>query len=1113
MSNLRIDFEADAAETGFRLQRLEILNWGTFNRVVWAIEPGGHTALLTGANGSGKSTLVDALLTLLVPYGKRSYNQASGAERRRERDERTYMLGAYGKVKTEESYTARTQFLRTRDDFSVLLAVFANATYGQELTLAQVFWIEDDGVKKFFALAQRALSIQRHFSDFGKIAELKKRLRGANVEVYDEFVRYSRQFCKIVGLRSDKALDLFNQTVSIKEIGGLNQFVRDHMLERSDAQEKIAQLRTNYDNLTRAHAAILKAERQLALLRPLVAEADQYDAQEQKLRELRAAEDAVPAFFAQRRIELIDQARTITDAALARAAEQRDALDAQLAALRQREYELKSAIDRDEVGEQLRNIEKDIAHLEALMEPKRREERRYSELARKLNRPAYAGEAEFDSNRVDVQAALGPLEAQHIRLGEQRDEQKLRQNQLQTACAEIASELASLRGRKSQIPERDLQVRAGLLQALELDEGQAPFVGELLKVRDNERAWEGAIERLLNGFGRQLLVTEPLYARVSAYVNSTDLRGRIVFHRVDERRAPSARTLEADALPHKLEIKPGTAFQQWLHAELHDAYNYTCCDTLEQFRHEHRAITREGLIKSGGARHEKDDRRSIGDRKFFVLGWDNRDKIREYEAEQRRQQAALTEVDQQIKRLDEQRKLRQEQLGWLKELLAFDRFGAIDWQRDARQIAALREQQRQLEQSSDRLRQLRADLAALQAELAETQREREAAGSAATNHRRDLDEYARQRADAETRLSIFPADEVARYAPLVAARVKARELTLGNIRDAEDETRTSFRSAFSGEQGRLNSLRDSLVRRMLDYKNAFTSDTNDVDAAIDALNEFRRMLATIERDDLPRYAERFKRLLDEKVVADIVIFKSALEKQEEEIRDNIRNLNQSLRTIDYTQSTYIQLNHDPSRDAEVREFKVALTACLPDVGQRSSAETNEASFQKIRSLIERFEHDERWTTKVTDVRFWLDFSASERYKEDGSEKNYFSDSSGKSGGQKAKLAYTILASAIAFQFGLDTDGARANSFRFVVVDEAFSKSDETNARYAMELFKQLHLQLLVVTPLDKTHVVEPYIAACHFVTNSDEENDSRVYNLTIAQYHERKAVVQASTAP
>ena len=60
----------------------------------------------------------------------------------------------------------------------------------------------------------------------------------------------------------------------------------------------------------------------------------------------------------------------------------------------------------------------------------------------------------------------------------------------------------------------------------------------------------------------------------------------------------------------------------------------------------------------------------------------------------------------------------------------------------------------------------------------------------------------------------------------------------------------------------------------------------------------------------------------------------------------------------------------------------------------------------------------------------------------------------------------------------------------------------------MELFRQLDLQLLVVTPLDKTHVVEPYITACHFVTNTADENDSRVYNLTIAEYRERKLAMQ-----
>lgn len=136
---------------------------------------------------------------------------------------------------------------------------------------------------------------------------------------------------------------------------------------------------------------------------------------------------------------------------------------------------------------------------------------------------------------------------------------------------------------------------------------------------------------------------------------------------------------------------------------------------------------------------------------------------------------------------------------------------------------------------------------------------------------------------------------------------------------------------------------------------------------------------------------------------------------------------------------------------------------------------------------------------------------SERYRSDNSEKEHHTDSSGKSGGQKVKLAYTILASAIAYQFGLNQDMTKHKSFRFVVIDEAFSKSDDGNARYAMELFKNLNLQLLVVTPKDKINVIEPYIASLHFVSNTPEGNYSSIASISIEEYrHNRQAALSSS---
>ncbi|MBF5067562.1 ATP-dependent exonuclease SbcCD, C subunit-like protein, partial [Salmonella enterica subsp. enterica serovar Istanbul] len=96
---------------------------------------------------------------------------------------------------------------------------------------------------------------------------------------------------------------------------------------------------------------------------------------------------------------------------------------------------------------------------------------------------------------------------------------------------------------------------------------------------------------------------------------------------------------------------------------------------------------------------------------------------------------------------------------------------------------------------------------------------------------------------------------------------------------------------------------------------------------------------------------------------------------------------------------------------------------------------------QVRRIIERFrgregtaEIDGRWTRKVTDVRHWFTFSASERWREDGREHEHYTDSGGKSGGQKEKLAYTVLAASLAYQFGPEWGAERSRSFRFVVID-------------------------------------------------------------------------------
>jgi len=81
---------------------------------------------------------------------------------------------------------------------------------------------------------------------------------------------------------------------------------------------------------------------------------------------------------------------------------------------------------------------------------------------------------------------------------------------------------------------------------------------------------------------------------------------------------------------------------------------------------------------------------------------------------------------------------------------------------------------------------------------------------------------------------------------------------------------------------------------------------------------------------------------------------------------------------------------------------------------------------------------------------------------------------------------------------------RSRSFRFVVIDEAFGRGSDESAQYGLRLFAQLNLQLLIVTPLQKIHVIEPFVDSVGFVHNEDGRA-SMLRNLTIEEYREEKA--------
>ena len=245
---------------------------------------------------------------------------------------------------------------------------------------------------------------------------------------------------------------------------------------------------------------------------------------------------------------------------------------------------------------------------------------------------------------------------------------------------------------------------------------------------------------------------------------------------------------------------------------------------------------------------------------------------------------------------------------------------------------------------------------------------------------------------------------------------------------------------------------------------------------------FSSVLRRVENEDLPRHRERFEHYLNENLVGDLLMLNRRLDEHHEAIEGRIEEINQALRDIDYGDETYVRLRLVNRQGQDVMDFRRALRAVF-EHGIAPAAEERLRIFERVRLLIEGFQRDPDKTQLVTDVRRWFSAGVRELHRADDSEANYYAATTGKSGGQKAKLAFTILASA----FPLNTVCRRHRTMHQTSVScdrrSLFAhRRSEFDSRHAA--FLRLGFQLLIVGPLDaKAKLAVPFVQTIHLASN------------------------------
>jgi uncharacterized protein YPO0396 len=1117
-------FSTSSNTSGFRLQYMEVYNWGTFDNQIFKIEPKGNNSLLTGANGSGKTTFIDALLTLLVPLkNDRFYNQSSGVQKKGDRSEESYVLGHYGDIQKEGDLSATSQKLRDKTTYSVLLASFSN-TDEKIITLFQVRSFTNGVMKRTFGIAYKTLNISSDFSDFDAKGNWKKRLDKIYnisnkkwIEYYDSPNKYAERLRERFGMRSVKALSLFNQVVGIKVLGDLDEFIKTNMLENRDAENEYNQLKDSFTTLINAKNDIDKAKEQIKQLEPINSIATQLEEIDVKIEKTKKDREKAVYWFAQKGLELANTESKKLENLI-------QEIDAKILELKSKETELKSKetdlqvqIKSDEVGRQIKDLENEIVRITKTRDNRKTNLDKYNKLIEKLEFKFSTNEKEFVETRNLAKERRNKCS---FETEKERESLRLAKNNSEDLKAKINDGIEtvnSLKENNNNIAGRVAQIREDILQNVGGTKDEMPFIGELIKVDDLE--WESSIEKVLHNFALRLIVPEKYYQAVNKYVNSTNLKGRIIYERYKEftslkslQNYPSDKNL----LINKISFKSKSKYIDWIEDCVIKQFNYICADNLSGFNTLDKAITKEGLIKRKG-RHEKDDRKQITDRNNYVLGWDNKDKINWWRVEiknlqekEKEQIKLIREIERKIKSIV----ILEEDLSDIFKL--FTKYDEIDWKTYANEIQEKEELKSKLENTNEKVKALQKQLEKVQSDIDKNEKEIdskkdlgriendkwESAKSLITSHSALLNQFSENKPD----LIDFEEDNEIlneiNYSNFSSIRKTFQE----NIETKNQDLKENKNNLNIKVSSKINAFKNPPENILIKYK-SWRSDVSQLSTSSEFIGEYQKKYTDLIEEDLPSFEDKFNSYLQTTIEDKVANFKFFFDKWSDDIKENIGSLNDSLKGIDfssYPTTTFIQLNANTKREDNITEFKRLLHDSIPNFKEfENSIDAQKNHFNNnIEPFISLLEN-EKWREKIMDVRSWFEYNAEEINRETNQRTKTYTGMGQLSGGEKAQLTYTILGSAIAYQFGLTQEGMQTNSFRFIAIDEAFKAQDEEKAKYLINLCKQLHLQLLVVTPSDNIHIVENDISFVHYVERRDDKI-SWLYDMPIEQFQEEK---------
>lgn len=1086
----------DGAEDQFRLKRIQTFNWGTFSGIfTFDIPVEGY--LFVGPSGSGKSTALDAHAALMTPPKWVDFNVAAReAERNgKDRSVMTYIRGAWAQ-QTSDNGEYASQYLRTGTTWSAITETYRNQQ-GRCVVLAQVLWVKGNSTisgdaKRVYLLLDRPFDVSE-LEFFAKsefdVRRFKQDLRDATV--CQEFSVYQEKFRHLLGIDNERALRLLHKTQSAKNLGDLNVFLRDFMLDTPETFGIADRLVSEFGELNAAHKAVVDARRQIETLAPARDEHLQMDSANLQRQDVLSIQTSVDQYREYRRRLLLNERINEQEVEFEGATQKLS----QLEGIEESESHKLGELQASKAGmggnilEQLQR-ERDQAEKE---KPQRLAKRDQAKLACETMGWAMPDEVVQFVERVEA-AKQFVLRANALRqsVEDRKDKLKEKIREAREAFANTAAEVKALQRQRSNIPAKLLDLREAMAEHVGVPAENLPFVGELLEVKADASAWQGAIERVMGGFARSILVDDKHYRTVSTYLNEHNIGTRLSYFRVMQQSVGN-KTPHPLSLVRKLNIAQGP-YAQWLGEELKLHFDMECAENMLSFSASTRAITKEGLVKHNSSRHEKNDSRPITDRSQWVIGFDNKQKLALYIEKAQHLAEDLGKFEEALKGVNAEESLQNN------KFMQCQTLSNMVWTEV--DVASLVSAVTDLDKRIIDETKARPDLALVDTQIEKQKLKYKKAVTARTDEvaRKSgiFTELRKLKTKLENLERLFPGSDKppafseqleARYAAVVAHKGICTLDSIDQLSSAVDKV---LSSELSSTDLRIANLKNAIVQRFAQFNRDFPAESGGLDATMASAEDYFGKLKRLETDGLPQYEQRFLDLLREQSDQNITLLSTKLGQERSAIRVRMDLVNASLETAPFNPGTYLVIETADKYLEEVRAFSQSLKEALSHTFS-AEPEVAEQRFLLLAALVKRLGSqetaDKNWRSLVLDVRQHVEFVARE-LDADKNEVEVYRSGAGKSGGQRQKLAATCLAAALRYQLG--GQDRTLPSYSTVVLDEAFDKADAEFTAMAMNIFKTFGFQMVVATPMKSVMTLEPFIGGACYIHIKDRKKSAAI---------------------